>query len=200
MWDFISHSARAKRNRAIEQKKKEAAAKLISSFHLKRVPAQIRISGGLGGVTQVVQARIVSTDLAEKRVRIFTPVELPEGLEVSITFADPQQFYIKGKVRWSREHNLHRTVMSSVNYPYRSEISFVMETEAERERVREFAHNFARRFIANEEPTDAPAPAAATARGMPKPATTSQRVEMPQTEITPENVAELAARRPAKIA
>ncbi len=149
MWD-LSLFSEAERSKKFERKKEqeESIKELFEKFHLKRIPAEIRVRATQIGVPPVViAARILSSDFTANRARFYVKEKIIAEKEISFTILENERLYIRGTVQWCRRDNIYSCVRSKDPFPFRIEVKFDFESLIEKENIRQYSDRFYKRFV-----------------------------------------------------
>ncbi len=144
MWQAPNH-----RNRALQNKRRDRQ-KQRNTLHLKRVPAELRVSSAkLGAPAIVSMARIFLNDITAKGVGMFCSDPLVAGTIVAVTIEEPKRFFVRGRITWCQPLESGSAIISSDNsrYAYRAGIEFIFDNPGEEEEVKKFVAELAAQHV-----------------------------------------------------
>jgi len=124
MWQPPNQKARAQ-----QAQKRRDRERAKPKLQLKRVGAEIRMSGGLGKKAEIVRARLFLNDIQPRQISFFSSQALLVGTELSITIEAPKPFYAKGRLVTCAEYNRDSQLISEHAHRYRNTIELEFESE-----------------------------------------------------------------------
>lgn len=122
----------------------------VPTFHLRRIPIEIRPEISLGNPEVVQGGAIFAPDLSTELARIISDKPLKQYQKIQITINDSTPFHIVGWVKWCRPVSLSNKVISSNPLKYRIEIRFDERSRVEQHRFQSFLAEFRDRYIFSE--------------------------------------------------
>ncbi|MCM2324724.1 MAG: PilZ domain-containing protein [Oligoflexia bacterium] len=135
------------RIRSLQSAKKRQQDRLRRPLHIKRVRAELKVVGHGTGQGAISEARILLNDLSPTGVGIFSNAAILVGQEIAITLQDPKRVYLRGRVVWCQEYDLHRHVISSSPFSYRMGIHFLFRNQEEEDAVKAFCNEVLREHL-----------------------------------------------------
>lgn len=130
--------------------RKNERAKERISIHFKRISASLELVAGTeaspadtatqpategASSAEKMDIRIILNDVTLSGAGIYTPRLLNKGQEVILTFQNPFNCSLRGRVIWSQEFNVNSHVISNQAYPYRAGIEFSLQSDEDQTNV-----------------------------------------------------------------
>lgn len=116
--------------------------------HLKKTPAELILDEGVGRPKSIFHAMVVLNELTPEGIHLFTESTFTGNQELTLNIPSLRNFFIKGKVISCSEIPVNPGIMSARNFHYRVELSFIFQSDSEREAVREYCNYLKAAFLA----------------------------------------------------
>lgn len=119
------------------QARKRAAAQ--PGQRICRVKTDLAILDALGTPTKVIEARLLLNEFKVEGISVFSAEPIKPGTPVAITIQEPTIFYIAGTIGSSKLLLTKTSVFSNQSFPYLLQITFDINSDSEREIIRQFS-------------------------------------------------------------
>lgn len=139
---------RKKPKRSLKRQLPEIQAENNPFVHLKKTPAELILDEGVGRPKTIFQAMVVLNELTPDGIHLFSESPFGGHQELTLNIPSLRNFFIKGKVVACTEIQVNPGIMSARSFNYRVQLSFIFNSEAEREAVREYCNYLKASFLA----------------------------------------------------
>lgn len=147
IWQSAANQRATRLKRIAEKRDRE---KFAPKVHMRRVRGEIKTVGPFRARNRnkgAAEVRIVLSDFSPVQVSFFAPTAFDVGQEISLTLEDPKRFYVKGRILFCQEHDVHSHVLSDTPFSYRIGIQFLFESAEEEKQVRAFCDLVHREYV-----------------------------------------------------
>lgn len=116
--------------------------------HLKKTPAELILDEGVGRPKTIFHAMVVLNELTPEGIHLFAESPFQGLQELTLNIPSLRNFFIKGKVVSCNETPVNPGILTARTFHYRIELSFIFQSESERQAVREYCNYLKAAYLA----------------------------------------------------
>jgi hypothetical protein len=144
-----SHYGRKKTIKSFKRTLPEIQNENNPFLHLRRTPAELIFDQGVGRPKTIFHAMVVLNELSPTGIHLFSEAPFESYQELTLNIPSLRNFFIKGRVACCGEIPINPGIVSARTYPYRVELEFIFQSDAEREAVREYCNYLKAAYLAS---------------------------------------------------
>jgi hypothetical protein len=139
---------RKKPKRSLKRQLPEIQVENNPFLHLKKTPAELILDEGVGRPKTIFHAMVVLNELTPDGIHLFADSPFGGHQELTLNIPSLRNFFIKGRVVACTEIPVNPGIMSARSFNFRVHLTFIFNSEAEREAVREYCNYLKAAFLA----------------------------------------------------